>query len=75
MGITAYTRYSAETEIEYIARVACTLQERNNEASQTAVDMQPNIMLLCECGERRDIVHVSIRKVYRRADDLEQEPN
>lgn len=75
MGITAYTRYSAETEIEYIAWVACTLQEWNDEASQTAVDMQPDIMLLCECGERRDIVHVSIRKVYRRADDLEQEAN
>ena len=75
VSITAYASDSLEPEVEYITRKVGAFKEGDYEASKATINMQADVILLCELGQSRDVVHVAIRKVHGRPDDLWQHLN
>lgn len=70
MRITADTRHTRHTEIEWSGGEACLLQKRHDEAAQAAVDMESDAFLHRKLAESDNIVLSAIREVYCRANQL-----
>ena len=70
MCVTADRSNAVNPEVEGSCWVACFLKERHDEASETAVNMQANIVLLGQAAKSSDIVLISVWEVDSRTDDL-----
>jgi hypothetical protein len=68
--IARYTGDTRNSEIETLDGEPGFLEEGNYEASQTAVDVQADLVLFGELAEGDDIVHAAIWEVDRRTYEL-----
>lgn len=81
MGITTNARHPADAEIErcqFITTVfaiceTSLFEERDDEGTETTVDVETNVVFRGECTERNDIVLITIREVDRGAYDLKED--
>lgn len=62
-------RYALNQEIKRLRRVSCFGQERHDEPSQTAVDVQADAVLDGQLAQRNDIVLAAVGEVDGGSDD------
>ena len=78
VGITTNARHPADTEIErgqfvtavFTIRKTSLFEERDDEGTETTVDVETNVVFRGECTERNDIILIAIREVDRGAYEL-----
>ena len=71
MRVAADTRHAANAEVKRLERPqTCLLNERHNERPEAAIDVQSDIVTVCQVTECDDVVGVAVGEVYRRANDL-----
>lgn len=70
MCVAADRSNAVNSEVEGRCRVTCLLKERHDETSETAVNMETNIVLLSQATKSRNIVLISIWEVDSGTDDL-----
>ena len=78
VGITTNARHPADTEIErgqFVTAVftickTSLFEERDDEGTETTVDVETNVVFRGECTERDDIILIAIREVDRGAYEL-----
>ena len=71
MGITTDCRDTFHSKIERLRRETSLLQERHNEAPETAIHMEADVVFLGEPSKANDIVLTAVWEVDGRARDLE----
>jgi len=71
VGIATDCRNAFHSKIEWLRRKPGLLQERHNEASETAVHMEANVVSLGKPSKTGDIVLTAIWEVDSGAHDLE----
>lgn len=72
MGITTDCCDAFHSKIERLSRKTGLLQERHNEAPETAVYMKANIIFFGEPSKTNDIILTAVRIVDSGAHDLER---
>ena len=63
MCVTADRSHALNSEIEWFYLEARLLEERHDEAAQTAINMQAYLVPLCEFAKCYNIILASIRKI------------
>ena len=51
-----------------------SFDEGYDERSQTAIDVEPDVVFLCELREGGDVVHVPVGEIWSRTDELGKPP-
>jgi hypothetical protein len=69
VGVAGDAGDTLETEIEEFGLKACSLEERNEERAQAAVDMQRDLLLDSQLRQCSDIIDDSVREVWSGADE------
>lgn len=62
--------YAFNSEVEQFCREPRLLEERYDEATEAAVDMEANIVALGNCSESNDVVHNPIGEIDGGSNDL-----
>jgi hypothetical protein len=68
VSIAADTGNTLKSEIEELRFETGALEERNQEGTETAVNVEPELLSLSKLGQSNNVVHNTVRKVGRRAD-------
>lgn len=68
--IARYRGYTFNSEVEQPCREPCLLEERYDEATEAAIDMEANILLLGNRSESNDVVHGTVWEVNGGSNDL-----
>ena len=70
MSIAAYAGHALHPEIEGLDGEPSLLKEWHDEASETTIDVQADLVLGSELSKCDDVVLVAIREVDRGANEL-----
>lgn len=68
--ITADCSHTLDPEVERFDRIACLLEEGDDKATKAAVNVQAEVVSLCELAKSDDVIFVSVWEVYARSDQL-----
>jgi hypothetical protein len=68
VSITADTAYTLEPEIKELRLETGALKEGNQERTETAVNMEPELLSLSKLGQSNNIVNNTVGEVGCRAD-------
>jgi hypothetical protein len=68
VSVTADAGNTLQSEVEELGFETSTLEEGNQEGSQTAVDMEPEVLAKGKLGQSRDVVDNTVREVGSRTD-------
>lgn len=63
MSITRNRSYTIHTEVKICRREASLLQEGHDETTETAIDVQANLVLLGQFTQGSDIISDTVREV------------
>lgn len=72
VGITADAGNTLQSEIKEQSFETSTLEEGNQERTQTAVDVEPDVLAKGELGQSRDVVDDTVGEVGSRADQYDR---
>lgn len=71
VGVTADRGDTVHSEVESLDREAVVLKERHDKAAQTAINVQPDVVLLCKLAQCDNVILATIREIDCRPYDLE----